>query len=171
MRLRDVELDDVSAYVRMRCNPVMMAGLGGPLPREGIEDKVARDVRAAAGGEEWIKMIVPGRPHRTWSRGRLRCGPTTRTASRSPRSAGWSCQSSRDAGSPSGLSGCSWSWPAMTAAGGSCTRSRRQRTARRTASAAPSASGSPASGMSPATRRRPAGTGGRLGPQAKGTCQ
>ena len=60
MRLRDVELGDVSAYVRMRCNPVMMAGLGGPLPREGIEDKAARDVQAAAAGKEWIKMIVPG---------------------------------------------------------------------------------------------------------------
>ena len=38
MRLRDVELGDVCAYLRMRCDPVMMAGLGGPLPREGIED-------------------------------------------------------------------------------------------------------------------------------------
>jgi hypothetical protein len=37
--LRDVTVDDVDAYVRMRCDPVMMAGLGGPLPREGIEDK------------------------------------------------------------------------------------------------------------------------------------
>jgi len=59
VRLRDVELGDVSAYVRMRCDPVMMAELGGPLPREGIEEKVARDVRAAAAGGEWIKMIVP----------------------------------------------------------------------------------------------------------------
>ena len=115
MRLRDVELGDVSAYVQMRCDPVMMAGLGGPLPREGIEDKVARDVQAAAAGEAWIKMIIPGRPHRTWWRGRSRCGPMTRMAvSRLPRSAGWSCRS-QDAGSPSGPSGCSWSWPAMTA--------------------------------------------------------
>jgi RimJ/RimL family protein N-acetyltransferase len=59
MRLRDVELGDVDAYVRMRCDPVMMADLGGPLPREGMEDKVARDVRAAAAGTDWIKMIVP----------------------------------------------------------------------------------------------------------------
>lgn len=59
MQLRDVELADVDAYVRMRCDPVMMAELGGPLPREGMEDKVARDVRAAAAGSEWIKMIVP----------------------------------------------------------------------------------------------------------------
>jgi len=60
VRLRDVELGDVGAYVRMRCDPVMTAELGGPLPREGIEDKVARDVQAAAAGTEWIKMIVPG---------------------------------------------------------------------------------------------------------------
>jgi RimJ/RimL family protein N-acetyltransferase len=38
----------------------MMAELGGPLPREGIEEKVARDVQAAAAGDAWIKMIVPG---------------------------------------------------------------------------------------------------------------
>lgn len=60
MRLRDVELGDVNAYVRMRCDPVMMAELGGPLPREGMEEKVARDVQAAATGTEWIKMIIPG---------------------------------------------------------------------------------------------------------------
>jgi RimJ/RimL family protein N-acetyltransferase len=59
MRLRNVELRDVGAYVRMRCDPVMMADLGGPLPREGVEEKVARDVRAAAADADWIKMIVP----------------------------------------------------------------------------------------------------------------
>jgi RimJ/RimL family protein N-acetyltransferase len=59
VRLRDVELGDVDAYVRMRCDPVMMAGLGGPLPRAGIEAKVAQDVEQAAEGTAWIKMIVP----------------------------------------------------------------------------------------------------------------
>jgi RimJ/RimL family protein N-acetyltransferase len=59
VRLRDVELGDVGAYVRMQCDPVMMAELGGPLPREGIDEKVARDVRSAAEGADWIKMIVP----------------------------------------------------------------------------------------------------------------
>jgi RimJ/RimL family protein N-acetyltransferase len=38
----------------------MMGELGGPLPREGMEEKVARDVQSAATGEAWIKMIVPG---------------------------------------------------------------------------------------------------------------
>jgi RimJ/RimL family protein N-acetyltransferase len=59
VRLRDVELGDVGAYVRMRCDPVMTAELGGPLPREGIEEKVARDVREARADTAWIKMIVP----------------------------------------------------------------------------------------------------------------
>ena len=50
----------MGAYVRMRCNPVMMAELGGALPREGIDEKVRRDVGHAAADAEWIKMILPG---------------------------------------------------------------------------------------------------------------
>ena len=58
VQLRDVELTDVGAYVRMRCDPVMMAGLGGPLPREGIEAKVQRDVeQAAARAEEEARIV------------------------------------------------------------------------------------------------------------------
>ncbi|SCD92011.1 hypothetical protein GA0115238_13531, partial [Streptomyces sp. di50b] len=56
MRLRDVVPDDVDAYVRMRCDPVMTADLAGPLPRDGMADKVRRD---AAADVAWIKMIVP----------------------------------------------------------------------------------------------------------------
>ncbi|MET9700495.1 GNAT family N-acetyltransferase [Streptomyces sp. NPDC006529] len=59
MRLRDVQSGDVEAYVRMRCDPAMMADLGGPLPAEGMAEKVARDVGSAAGGSQWIKMILP----------------------------------------------------------------------------------------------------------------
>lgn len=59
MLLRDVEYGDVDSYVRMRCDPAMMAELGGPLPREGMEAKVRRDAERAAAGTEWIKMIVP----------------------------------------------------------------------------------------------------------------
>jgi RimJ/RimL family protein N-acetyltransferase len=57
--LRDVELGDLETYVRMRCDPAMMADLGGPLPRDGIEATVRRDVAWAAAGSHWIKMIVP----------------------------------------------------------------------------------------------------------------
>ncbi|MER7701931.1 GNAT family N-acetyltransferase [Kitasatospora sp. NPDC097605] len=59
MLLRDVGYGDVDAYVRMRCDPFMMAELGGPLPREGMAAKVGRDVRRAAADTDWIKMIVP----------------------------------------------------------------------------------------------------------------
>ncbi|MFE3072147.1 GNAT family N-acetyltransferase [Streptomyces sp. NPDC059247] len=59
MRLRDVGSGDVEAYVRMRCDPAMMADLGGPLPPEGMAAKVERDVLNAAAGTQWIKMIIP----------------------------------------------------------------------------------------------------------------
>ncbi len=59
MFLRTVQLDDVELYVRMRCDPVMMAELGGPQPREGIPAKVERDVRQATSDIEWITMVVP----------------------------------------------------------------------------------------------------------------
>jgi RimJ/RimL family protein N-acetyltransferase len=61
MRLRDVTVDDVDvdAYVRMRCDPVMMTDLGGPLPRAGMADKVRRDALDAAADRAWIKMVVP----------------------------------------------------------------------------------------------------------------
>jgi len=59
VKLRDVRLGDVDLYVRMRCDPVMMAELGGPLPRAGIEAKVASDVAEAGAGRAWIFMIVP----------------------------------------------------------------------------------------------------------------
>ncbi|MCX4745231.1 GNAT family N-acetyltransferase [Kitasatospora sp. NBC_01287] len=68
MWLRDVELGDVDAYVRMRCDPLMMAELGGPLPVAGMAAKVERDVAAAVTDRQWIKMIVvdgagaPGAP-------------------------------------------------------------------------------------------------------------
>jgi RimJ/RimL family protein N-acetyltransferase len=59
VHLRDVQLQDVGHYVRMRCDPVMMAELGGPSPREGIEAKVRSDVEEVASGRAWISMIVP----------------------------------------------------------------------------------------------------------------
>jgi RimJ/RimL family protein N-acetyltransferase len=58
VRLRDVQLGDVAAYVRMRCDAVMMAELGGPAPRDGMAAKVARDVQQAAADAALIKMII-----------------------------------------------------------------------------------------------------------------
>jgi RimJ/RimL family protein N-acetyltransferase len=57
MRLRRVRMSDVDTYVRMRCDPVMMAELGGPLPRDGIEEKVRRDVEESDADRAWIMMV------------------------------------------------------------------------------------------------------------------
>lgn len=59
LALRNVESKDLGTYIAMRCDPVMMAELGGPLPRDGIEAKVERDVVEAALDTSWILMIVP----------------------------------------------------------------------------------------------------------------
>lgn len=58
MRLRPVELGDVDVYVQLRCDPIMMAELGGPQPCEDMRDKVLRDVEAAAAAKAWTFMIV-----------------------------------------------------------------------------------------------------------------
>ena len=58
MRLRDVQIDDVDAYVQMRCDPVMMAHLGGPRRPEDMAQKVKRDAAEVAGGRALIYMIV-----------------------------------------------------------------------------------------------------------------
>ena len=57
MKLRDVTLDDLSLYQHMRCDPVMMAELGGPLPIEGVPDKLRRDVAAVERDEYWVSIV------------------------------------------------------------------------------------------------------------------
>lgn len=52
-------LDDVDAYVRMRCDPAMMAELGGPVSPDLMPDKVRRDVAEVEADTSWIQMIVP----------------------------------------------------------------------------------------------------------------
>ncbi|MFD8477814.1 GNAT family N-acetyltransferase [Kitasatospora sp. NPDC059673] len=59
MRLRNVGLGDVGAYLRMRCDPAMTAELGGPLPAEGMAEKVRLDVERTAADDWWVRMIVP----------------------------------------------------------------------------------------------------------------
>ncbi|MCX4390290.1 GNAT family N-acetyltransferase [Micromonospora peucetia] len=58
--LRDVEPGDLDAYVRMRCDPAVMAELGGPQPRERVAAQLRRDLETVRDGSAWIKMIIPG---------------------------------------------------------------------------------------------------------------
>ena len=63
LSLRPVTLGDVALYERMRCDPAMMAELGGPLPPEGIPGKVARDVADVETHGAWIFIVeVDGTP-------------------------------------------------------------------------------------------------------------
>ncbi|MFC8846477.1 MULTISPECIES: GNAT family N-acetyltransferase [unclassified Micromonospora] len=59
MLLRDVDDGDVDAYRRMRCDPVMMADLGGPMPEESLAGQVRHDLDLVARGAGLIRMIVP----------------------------------------------------------------------------------------------------------------
>ncbi|MGN9767677.1 GNAT family N-acetyltransferase [Micromonospora sp. SD12] len=59
LRLRDVQPGDLDAYVRLRCDPVVMAELGGPQPRERVSAQLRRDLETVRDGSAWIKMIVP----------------------------------------------------------------------------------------------------------------
>lgn len=59
LTLRNVEPGDADVYVRLRCDPVMMAELGGPQPVEGIPSKLAEDIAAARAGASWNFMAVP----------------------------------------------------------------------------------------------------------------
>lgn len=59
MRLRNLELGDLPLYEAIHCDPRMMEHLGGPLPREGLDEKLARDVATTEAGETWVLVIVP----------------------------------------------------------------------------------------------------------------
>ncbi|MEU4566669.1 GNAT family N-acetyltransferase [Micromonospora sp. NPDC023956] len=62
MRLRDVESGDGPAYVRMRCDPAMMAHLGGPFPEERAEAQVGHDLALVGSGAGLVKMILVDSP-------------------------------------------------------------------------------------------------------------
>ena len=57
MKLRDVTLDDLELWERLRCDPVMNAELGGPQPREEIPGKLAEDVAAVNTDTSWIVVV------------------------------------------------------------------------------------------------------------------
>jgi RimJ/RimL family protein N-acetyltransferase len=58
MLLRDVEPADLDAYLRMRCDPVMMMELGGPQPQKRVARQLERDLETVRDDTAWIKMIV-----------------------------------------------------------------------------------------------------------------
>ena len=59
MELRDISLDDLPLYESLRCDPKMMAELGGPMPREGLLEKLRRDIESVEKGTAWIFKVIP----------------------------------------------------------------------------------------------------------------
>ncbi|MGI5215871.1 GNAT family N-acetyltransferase [Plantactinospora sp. CA-290183] len=59
MLLRDVEPADLDAYLRMRCDPVMMRELGGPQSRDRVAGQLKHDLDTVRADSAWIKMIIP----------------------------------------------------------------------------------------------------------------
>ena len=57
MRLRDITMEDLPLYSRMLRDARMMAELGGPLPAEGLEDKLRGIVRDVEAGRTWYFVI------------------------------------------------------------------------------------------------------------------
>ena len=59
MELRNIETRDLWLYEAIHCDPRMMEHLGGPLPKEGLAEKLERDAAATAADEVWVLVIVP----------------------------------------------------------------------------------------------------------------
>jgi RimJ/RimL family protein N-acetyltransferase len=59
VELRNIESDDLELYEAIHCDPRMMSDLGGPLPREGLAEKLRRDAATTESGETWVLKIIP----------------------------------------------------------------------------------------------------------------
>jgi RimJ/RimL family protein N-acetyltransferase len=65
IELRDITMDDLELYRTMLLDPGMMSELGGPLPAEGLEDKLRSIVADVRAGSVWYFTIVPDPDSRT----------------------------------------------------------------------------------------------------------
>jgi RimJ/RimL family protein N-acetyltransferase len=59
MELRDLTADDLWLYEAINLDPAMMSELGGPVPREGLAEKLRRDAADVAADRSWVLVIVP----------------------------------------------------------------------------------------------------------------
>ena len=59
MELRDISMDDLPLYESMMSDPAMMAELGGPLPRQGLAEKLRGIVEGVRDGRDWYFTIIP----------------------------------------------------------------------------------------------------------------
>ena len=58
MELRPLTLDDLWLHEAIHCDPVMMAELGGPIPREGLPAKLRKDVADVEADRVWVLKVL-----------------------------------------------------------------------------------------------------------------
>jgi len=58
VELRNIDAGDLWLYEAIHCDPRMMEHLGGPLPKEGLAEKLERDAAATEADEVWVLVIV-----------------------------------------------------------------------------------------------------------------
>jgi RimJ/RimL family protein N-acetyltransferase len=58
MLLRDISMRDLELYEGMLTDPRMMSELGGPLSRDGLDDKLRGIVEQVESGTTWYRVIV-----------------------------------------------------------------------------------------------------------------
>ncbi len=61
VQLRKITIDDLWLYEAIHCDPAMMAELGGPLPKEGLAEKLRRDAQDVEADRVWVFAIIPDR--------------------------------------------------------------------------------------------------------------
>lgn len=59
MELRTITSDDLSLWERMQCDPVMMAELGGPHPKERIPQIFQNTLGFVESGRGWVFKVIP----------------------------------------------------------------------------------------------------------------
>jgi RimJ/RimL family protein N-acetyltransferase len=59
MELRNISMDDLPLYESALTDPHMMSELGGPLPRQGLSEKLQGIIESVEAGTVWFYVIVP----------------------------------------------------------------------------------------------------------------
>ena len=59
MELRDISMEDLPLYTALLTDAATMSELGGPLPRNGLADKLRGIVQEVREGTVWYSVIVP----------------------------------------------------------------------------------------------------------------
>jgi RimJ/RimL family protein N-acetyltransferase len=59
VQLRNITAADLELYEAIHTDPRMMEHLGGPLPREGLAEKLRRDAADTQADRSWVLVIVP----------------------------------------------------------------------------------------------------------------